>query len=215
MGNSQLCLVISTAVVLSGCGRHVFVRDEAGHPVRDVSVQIIYPSFGGPQYKTDKRGDASLGKPWLVDVYGIAISKDGFDSDEYRWPERWPLVVTLHPGTGRRLGGQPFQLPSGLSAADKVVMVDLKQDSPVIAACVFKQALLRDAVAFLRQQSGWSIVLTDEVETMNDLAIDTPDLSGNRLTQVVDFIVRYLNGDQAAGLMWESTGEHEITIKKR
>ena len=95
----RLCTLATLAVLLlGGCGNRVIVHDSVGRPVQNASVKVCYPSFSGPTVATDRSGIADLGfgQP---DVYSLTVSKDGYTTQCFYGPQKWPHYVILDIGS--------------------------------------------------------------------------------------------------------------------
>lgn len=99
--------------------------------------------------------------------------------------------------------------PAGNSIADS------GEAFPVIENCWFQQVLLRNAVSDLAGSAGFSILLSNEVNKIDNLAIESPNLSGKRLNVVLDQICGYLNRQYRLHLYWTVENPHLIKIYQR
>ena len=87
-----------------------------------------------------------------------------------------------------------------------------KMNIPVVKMCWFQQQLLRDAVIFLNEQTNVKISMSNSVANVNDLAIDSENLSGKPLNDILDYILKYLNGTRSIHLRWKWIDENSILI---
>jgi hypothetical protein len=86
-------------------------------------------------------------------------------------------------------------------------------DMPTIDHCWFEQVLLRDAATELSRSSGFSITLSDEVNKIDNLAIDSSNMSGKRLDEILDQVTAYLNKHWKLSLYWERHGHKGVIIR--
>jgi hypothetical protein len=102
----------------------------------------------------------------------------------------------------------------GGQKAVKTTLVESSTDSrmPVIKMCWFQQSLLRDAVAYLSQQTQVKIVLSEDANAVRDMAVDTDDLSGRRLDEVLAAVLGYLNTHYHETFRWKELPDQTIII---
>ena len=85
---------------------------------------------------------------------------------------------------------------------------------PKIDHCWFQQVLLREAAEDLSKSSGYKINLSDDVNKIDNLAVDSPNLTGLRLDEILDRTLEYLNKNYHLRLYWEISGTREIIIRQ-
>ena len=84
---------------------------------------------------------------------------------------------------------------------------------PPIPMVEFKQTLLRDAMQFLSQQSGISIKLSREVNSIDDLYVDLSPMRGQKLDKVLDAILVFIEKEHKRRLLWKEQKDGSFIVE--